>query len=344
MNRVATNALTLGVVIAGTIGSLFANDIFLYDSKECFEPNMRRRSVWAGFGHLSAQANEIVYGGPGGAGGDELSHLIWDVNDALTFNLGFEGEVNDCVNLFAEGVFSLSADDSQMVDYDWLLPTSDWSHRSVHPNTDLNHYVQIDLGLDYKLCESDCFTLSLRGAYRYTDISFDAYGGSFIYSGAGFRDTAGSFGDEIAISYRQKLPGFYLGPRVGWSINERLRLKAGALAGFTFSPEARDHHWMRELLFVDRLEGAAFYGANLGIDYALSDCTVLYLEGAYDQYESTRGYTEITDSSGATGVTPHNSAGADLQTTQIKAGVRFDSWHKPLTPNCFVPGCFNILD
>jgi len=337
MKRVATAALKLGVVIAGTIGSLMAEDIFLYDSKDCFEPNTKRRSVWAGFGHLSARANEYVYGGPGGPGGDQLSELIWDVNNALTFNVGFEGEINDCWNLFAEGVFSLSADDSHMVDYDWLYPTSDWSHRSEHPDTDLNHYVQVDLGLDFKIFESDCLAVTLRGAYRYTDIAFDAYGGSYIYSTGGFRDDAGTFPGGVAISYRQKLPGVYIGPRIGWSVNERLRVKGGVLAGLTFNPVARDHHWLRETLFVDNLEGNAFYGANLGIDYALTDCTVLYVEGSYDHYEPTRGYTEITSPLGY-GVTPHGSAGAELETTQIKAGVRFDSWHGPLVPGCFA-GC-----
>lgn len=96
--------------------STLSGDIFCYDPElnlNC--KKTKRSSVWAGFGQLKARAREIVYGGPGGHNGDELSHLIWDTDNALTFNLGFTGEINDRWNLFFDGSISLGPDNSEMV-------------------------------------------------------------------------------------------------------------------------------------------------------------------------------------------------------------------------------------
>ena len=150
MNRIHVSLFLTCLLSLSVVGIVPAEDqIFKKDLLYC-KPEVRKRSVWAGFGHLNARANEFVYGGPGGPDGNQLSRLVWDANNALTFNLGFEGEINDRWGIFAETVVSLAVDDSYMVDYDWLDPTrADWTDRSVHPDTDLNHYVQVDLGIDY---------------------------------------------------------------------------------------------------------------------------------------------------------------------------------------------------
>ncbi|MDF1754400.1 MAG: omptin family outer membrane protease [Verrucomicrobiales bacterium] len=331
MNHCSAALLTC-VLSALTAVTIPANDIWCNTDRKICERETRKSTVWAGFGHLNARADEIVYGGPGGANGDELSHLIWDVNNALTFNLGFEGEVNSRWSLFGEGTFSLSVDDTDMVDYDWLYPTTAWSERSTHPDSDLNHYAQVDLGGDFKLIDRDQFAFKIRGAFRYTDIAMDAYGGSGTYSVNSFRDTNISFANRPVISYRQKLPSLYIGPRINWSICERLHLNLGAVIGTTMQPEARDRHWLREIIFEDYLESNTFYGAMAGIDFDLNPSTTLYVEGSYDKYKLSKGFTEFYDPTGAY-KTPNDSAGAELETIQIKAGVRIHGWHKQLVPD-----------
>ena len=328
MNRLLAS---LSLVLTGLI--LTATTVEGQGHRNCSPSDLRhntrlnRSSVWTGFGFLNARGSEIVLGGPGGPAGNEFSHLVWDVNNALTFNLGFEGEITGRWSMFADAVVSLDSDNSHMVDYDWIYPTSDWSHWSLHPDTNLNHYFQFDFGLDYLLHEQQNFSAAIRAGFRYTDISFDAYGGSYIYSdNGGFRNSSGVFNPNIhVISYRQKYPGLYIGPRVKWTPNQKFMVRIGAQAGYAIEPSAQDHHWLRRLVFVDHLEATPFYGFMLGVDYDLAPNATFYVEASYDKYVRTEGSTEVKWPTGSFGLPP-DSAAADLRTTQIKAGVRIHGW------------------
>ena len=324
MNRILSSALSVLFLFAGA-GILRAYEP---SKNPHFPADTNRSRVWSGFGYLNARAGEFVYG-PGGTN-NKVSHLVWDVNHALTYNLGFDGEINDRWSFFSDFVTSAVSDNSHMVDYDWLVPNAPWTHRSLHPNTELNHYFQYDGGLDFVALGSDAFKVHVRGGFRYTDISMDAYGGSYVYSNLGFRDSRGVFpGNQLGISYRQKLPGVYLAPRIEWAPTTRLNFNIGGTIGTTFNAEARDHHWQRRLLFVDHLNRSAFYGASLGIDYRIRPNTTLYVEGSYDKYRRTEGYTEIRRGF-AQGFTGPDTSGAELKTTQIKAGIRIEGHKKRL--------------
>ena len=141
----------------------------------------------------------------------------------------------------------------------------------------------------------------------------------------------GNFPAGVAISYRQRIRGFYINPKLKWQVTPCVAVKVGGLAGVTFNSSARDHHWQRSARFDDDLESTAFYGGSVGIDYNLTPNTVLYIEGTYDRYNQTEGVTTITDPTG-TYITGPNAAGASLETTQIEAGVRIDGWKKQLFP------------
>lgn len=232
-----------------------------------------------------------------------------------------------------------------MVDYDWIyddpqLPyynypdKTRWTDRSQHPDTNLNHYYQIDTGLDFYAIEQQKLDLILRFGFRYTDIGFDAYNGDYIYSDQvnGFRGDVGNFTDGLGISYRQKLPGFYLNPRVNWKIAQAVDLTFGGTIGATYKPMDRDHHWHRNLVFVEDLESTTFWGLNATIDYRVTPCLLFYVEGNYDKYTLHKGHTIVSDGYQSSN-SGNDAAGADLETLHIKIGFRYQKHHEPLLGN-----------
>ncbi len=278
-----------------------------------------------GLGYLDLHADEIVYGGPGN--NNELSHLIWDSEGVLIVDLGLSYDITKRLSIFAEGVIGLD-DNSHMVDYDYLGDNTSWTDRSLHPRTKLKHYYQADLGFDFTVIKKPTFQLDFRLGARYTEAAWDAYGGSYVYSSdpksGAIRDDVGNFPDhEIGISYRQRLPGVYLGPKIEWAVFERLSVRAGGLVGVTYAKEDRDRHWARDLVFEVDLESRPFYGGMLEFEYALTRNMQLYVEGNYDYYSLAKGPTTISNTvTGEVYRIGGDSAGAALEAWQVKAGVK----------------------
>ncbi|MBX8819108.1 omptin family outer membrane protease, partial [Ochrobactrum sp. MR31] len=88
-----------------------------------------------------------------------------------------------------------------MKDYDWLMDppagygSDAWSHRSIHPDTQLNRYITADLALGHNFYVNETALLNLHGGFKYTNVKWDAYGGSYIYSRNEFRDDVGDLSD-----------------------------------------------------------------------------------------------------------------------------------------------------
>src|SRR3546814_9973093 len=92
-----------------------------------------------------------------------------------------------------------------MEDYDWFQPGNDWTDRSRHFDTDLDHYLMIDIAGRFDRLRWEDGRLGLLGGVRYTDVQWTAYGGDFVYTATTFRDTVGSFpAGERGITYRQQ--------------------------------------------------------------------------------------------------------------------------------------------
>lgn len=277
----------------------------------------------AGFGYLQARAHELVYGGASPEG--ELSRLIWDTEHALLAHIGLRHTVEPRLDLFVDFSTAL-ADQGHLVDYDWLGSGAEWTDRSRHPDTGLDHYFHLDAGADWSLLDWGGLSLSARGGFRLVDVSWTARGGDYVYSSApdegGFRDERGTFpAGEAGISYRQKLPGLYLGPQATWETG-RLTWRAGALAGLTLGPSDRDHHWDRNLLFVEDFDSRGFFEVSLGVSYALHDTAELYLEGIHERYQLMKGSIWQRDTAtGATEFYGGDSAGARFESWQFRTGI-----------------------
>ncbi|PBB89976.1 hypothetical protein CK215_24805 [Mesorhizobium sp. WSM3864] len=88
-----------------------------------------------------------------------------------------------------------------MEDCDWLKDAPsfaelDWSHQSIHPDTRLDRYIDLDMAAGPDFVINDATVINLHGGVKYTDMKWKAYGGSYQYSGEGFRDYRGESPDR----------------------------------------------------------------------------------------------------------------------------------------------------
>lgn len=279
-------------------------------------------TVTGGLGVIDLRATEYVYDN-----GDKLSQLNWHSRHALLYTLGIEGAfapdwtLSTQLRLGAEG-------DGHMVDYDWIDPyardgsMSGWSDRSISPDTRLDHYVDLSLEAKRRLAASGDLAISAFGGLRYTDVKWTAYGGGYVYSEDGFRNSIGHFPEgERGISYRQKIPAPYLGleskAEFGcWSLDARAGL------GLTFGIKDTDDHWMRDLRFFDSMDPAPVAMLGLSARYVINDRLALTLAGDVENVVRRRGDMEVVDTkTGESGMEP-NGAGASFRSLSVSIGLQ----------------------
>lgn len=276
-----------------------------------------------GVGYTWLTGNELVYD----AAGNRISHLVWD-SQAPVLTLGARAEVMNGWKIIGNAKVGFSGN-SFMRDSDWLAPFSpsfdanDWSDRSWHPDTDLDHYFDLDIAIAKDVIHTDTASLNLQGGFKYTDVKWTAYGGDFNYSVGGFRDTSGSFPDgERGITYQQRYPAVFIGTEGAiqsgaWTFTGLLR------GGVTFNASDTDHHWMRDLRFEEDFSSTPFVSIGAKVDYALSTRMSIYLAGNFDKYFRKKGDTSMYNiPSGALIATFPDGAGMDFQSTSLTIGAK----------------------
>lgn len=279
-------------------------------------------SLSGGVGLMNINAGEFVYDGD-----YTVSRLDWESKGVVLFTLNGEAELPYDLKLKASVSTGISGD-GHMVDYDWIYPGNsgpngpdDWTDRSIHPDTDLDHYWAGTLELSKEVYATEDTSLSLGGGFKYTDVKWTAYGGSFIYSGAGFRDTVGNFTDgEKGISYRQQIPVAY-GTAALTHQYGNWTLGAGLKGGLSFGIRDTDDHWMRDLRFYDTMDAAPMLGADLSASYQWNDNTSFFVAGAFEKIFRRGGDVEIVDTTTGSSSFISDGAGADFQSVQVSFGV-----------------------
>lgn len=258
-------------------------------------------------------------------GSNTLSHLIWQstapvLRGSIAVNLpnGFSLRGEGSVAGFAS---------SYMEDYDWLkgdFTTANWSHRSQHPDTNLDHYFTGAGMVGYELVRDDKAVIRAHGGLKYTDVQWAAYGGTYVYSsGGGFRDQVGSWpAGTPGITYRQQLPEVFLGVD-GEETYGNFRVGGLLRGGLTFLSVATDDHWMRNLRFVDELYVAPTVTVGADIGFALGKNAEVTLAARYDHIFEVRGDTRYYNiASGAQTHTLADVAAGGLRSAEITAGLR----------------------
>jgi outer membrane protease len=315
LSGVAALSLLLGSLAAS---AATAADYFTEQPEFSYATPDDTVRVNASIGAMYLEGNEYVFNG-----NSTLSHLIWQTKAPV---------LRGSIAVDAGAGFSVSAEgsiaafgDSYMEDYDWLngSPVFDnWTHRSQHPDTNLDHYWTGAAALGYDLFKDETAIIRLHGGFKYTDVQWSAYGGSYVYSVGGFRDTTGNFADgEPGITYRQQFPEIF----VGVDGEERYgNIRVGGLlrGGVTLYSVATDNHWMRDRLFIDDLKVAPTFTAAADIGFALGPMAEFVIAGRYEQIFQQRGDTRVYDTTtGNLIATSADGAGADLASVQVTAGL-----------------------
>jgi outer membrane protease len=278
-------------------------------------------SVTAEMGVIDIEANEFVY-----SGSSKISQLIWQSRSpAATGRI--EVPLRDGWGLRAEGTVAWGGD-GYMEDYDWLAPYAtgtgpdDWSHRSQHPDTRLDHHFSADLAVTRTLYEDEGASVGLRGGARYTDTQWTAYGGSYVYSVGGFRDTSGSIGDGVmGITYRQTIPEIY--QALDAEMTEgALTLKLSGRVGVAIGAMGDDDHWLRDLNFLDIWYPIPTAGVEAGAELALGEHAALTASAGLDKVFATRADTVVTDTVTDISTTYLNGGGGDYRSIRLSAGLK----------------------
>jgi omptin len=268
------------------------------------------------FGVTGVRAKEFVYQGKA-----KLSQLNWKSDYISTLT----GTVN--VELPKEFYLSATASvgfdgNGHMADFDWLQPGKPWSDRSLHPDTRLDHYFVGGVEVGRMLISRNGTDIGLGAGFKYTDIQWTAWGGSYVYSVNGFRDSRGNFDpDQKGISYRQSWPVPYLG--LNLSHHEGAWTFSGAVqGGLAVDADDIDDHWVRNLRFYDYFNTTPTLAVSSSVNYAVWNNAALYLSGSLDNMFRVRGDTKMVNTNNGKERWFYNGAGGSYRSATISFGLR----------------------
>ncbi|HLP66489.1 MAG TPA: omptin family outer membrane protease [Rhizobium sp.] len=276
--------------------------------------------IFGGVGLANVKADEFVYNN-----GKKLSELNWESKGITLFTIGADAQLDK--NWSIRGDFNVgTGGDGHMVDYDWMSATHDeWSDRSTHPDTQLDHYFSGSLEVDRAVYSDDSTNLAVGLGFRYTDVKWTAYGGSYIYSSGDplFRDLTGTFTPgEKGISYQQQIPVGFLSVNGEHKVG-KFTISGGLEGGLSFGIDDIDDHWQRDLRFYDSMKAAPMVGAKVSVDYALTESASLYVSGAYQQVFHAYGDMKYYDTTTDTLVgSEKDAAGATFQSMSVSFGLK----------------------
>ncbi|MBL0371282.1 omptin family outer membrane protease [Rhizobium sp. KVB221] len=273
-------------------------------------------SISGSYGLTSLKANEFVW-----EGSTKVSQLKWNSKYVSTFTGDLKLELPKDWYLNARATIGLDGN-GHMADFDWMAAGQPWSHRSLHPDTRLNHYLVGGVEVGRELLSHEGTDISLGAGFKYTDVKWAAWGGSYVYSTSGFRDDRGNFpDDEKGISYRQAWPVPYLGANL--SHTEGAWTFAGSLqAGVAVDAYGTDDHWMRDLRFYDYYFTKPAVSVSASAEYALRDSMLLFVSGSFDKMFSARADTRVVNKNNGRESWFDDGAGGDFRAMTVSIGLK----------------------
>lgn len=307
--RCALMALTLGA------STVHADDLLASTADDRF---------WlsGGVGLMNIEAHEYVY-----LGDNKASQLDWDTDGVVLYtaaagaDLGGDWHVKGKLDLGFGG-------DGHMVDYDWVpgfaidQSKDGWSDRSIHPDTRLDYYFSGALELGRTVFTDESSNVSVGGGFKYTEVRWQAFGGSYIYSDGGVRNDIGELPAGVkGISYKQKIPTIFFGLDGSTSF-DRLTLSGGVKGGMTLGVDDQDDHWLTETRVFGDMKAAPVLMLNAAIDYQLTDTASIYLAGNLENVFRKRGDMTSVDTATGNATLYRGAAGASLKTMSFQMGLR----------------------
>jgi outer membrane protease len=274
---------------------------------------------------LTGESHEYVY-----ENGDKLSELIWDMQHAFVISADLGLRLTHALKFNIKGSIGGHID-NYMEDYDWLARdygVSDWTDRSQHDDTELDHFARIDFSLQYDFLSTDRAALGALLGLRYASVQWSAYGGSYIYTSdpsTTFRDQVGTFDDdELGITYEQDFATPYLGLAASLS-HDRVSLRGSLVASpFSFI-ETKDDHWLRDLTLTADYEPTGFIAAEAEASYRLNHYAHVFINVAAEQYREAEGDSNYDYYSLGGSFDLEDGAGAEHQNLQLSLGFRISN-------------------
>lgn len=284
------------------------------------KPNV---TLTGGVGVVFMEGNEYVV-----EGDTMVSRLIWQ-STAPVLTTGLGVVTPEGWTLKANAAVSVGGD-SMMEDYDWIdfdyngpfevgQGMDEWTHRSQHPNTTLDHYLAASIAIGHDFAVSESVTVNPNIGLKYTDVKWTGRDGTYIYSQGGFRDSEGSF-EGPGIVYEQTWPVAFLGLDASIAQGDWTFGLSGQV-GVTMNAHDKDQHLMRDLVFFDDFGIAPVLHAGVSAAYAFNDKTSLNLAASVDKMFYGRGDTLMEYSNGNFAGYFADGAAGEFQSLTATAGL-----------------------
>lgn len=277
-----------------------------------------------GVGLLNIEAREYVY-----LGNNKASQLDWDTDGVVLYTASAGADLDN--SWYVKGKLELGlGGNGHMVDYDWVpgfaadQSMDGWSDRSIHPDTRLDYYFSGTAEIGRTIFADEDSNVSIGGGFKYTEVRWEAFGGSYIYSNdkVGVRNDIGELPAGLkGISYKQSIPTVLLGFNGSTSF-DRLTLSGGVKGGMTLGIDDKDDHWLTGARVFGAMKSAPVLMLNAEIDYRLSDAASIYLAGNFENVFRRRGDMNSIDTTTGVATLYRNAAGASIKTMSLQVGLR----------------------
>jgi outer membrane protease len=279
-------------------------------------------------GYLFGQSRELVFDA---ATGHKVSELFWKIDGAFVLGGALTVRPVEWLTLKVDAWTPVQSRNT-MDDYDWIVDgRADWSHWSHHPDTKMNRGHRIDVGAAVRLAKFagtplfDSAQLNLLAGYRWVYMNWTSFGGTYTYSSStGFRDRTGTFPEGVpGIGYEQWLETPYIG--LGGHMTVARWSFSGELTGSLWTRgSARDHHYMRSLMFEDESRSMPMIAGEVKAGYALTDRLSLFGSALFQRYFETKAATTTTDfATGTVSHEPGEVAGMDHYALLFNLGLKW---------------------
>ncbi|ECW0470419.1 TPA: omptin family outer membrane protease [Salmonella enterica subsp. enterica serovar Mississippi] len=275
-------------------------------------------------GSLSGKTKERVYLPE--EGGRKVSQLDWKYSNAAILKGSINWELIRWVSVGAAGWTTLDIRGGNMIDRDWMAPSNPgtWTDESRHPNTRLNYANEFDLNIKGWLLNEPDYRLGLMAGYQESRYSFNATGGTYIYSeDGGFRNETGSFPDgERGIGYKQRFKMPYIGLTGSYRYDNFEFGGAFKYSGWVRTSD-NDEHYARETTFHSKVNNQNYYSVAVNAGYYLTPNAKVYVEGTWNRVTNKKGDTSIYDRSDNTSDYYKNGAGIENYNLITTAGLKY---------------------
>ena len=281
-------------------------------------------STYISLGSLSGKTKERVYLPE--ERGRKASQLDWKYSNAAILKGAINWELMPWVSVGAGGWTTLDSRGGNMIDQDWMDSSNPgtWTDESRHPNTRLNYANEFDLNFKGWLLNEPDYRLGLMAGYQESRYSFNATGGTYIYSeDGGFRNETGSFPDgEIGIGYKQRFKMPYIGLTGSYRYDNFEFGGAFKYSGWVRSSD-NDEHYAREITFRSKVNNQNYYSVAVNAGYYFAANAKVYAEGTWNRVTNKKGDTSLYNRNDNTSDYSKNRAGIENYNLITTVGLKY---------------------